>query len=305
MPYDVVIVGGGPAGLAGALTLGRARKRVLLLDSGPRRNALAQQLHNFVTRDGTPPAEFREIGRAQLAPYTTVETRDMRAESIEGARGAFRIALASGDPIEARRVLLCTGLLDEMLPIEGFRELWGRAVFQCPYCHGYEERDRTWGYLALPSRLAHLVPFALQTRGWTKHVVVFANGLTLADDARAQLQAAQIRIVDAPVSRLVAREDRLEAVALADQTTVPCDVLFAHPPQQQVELVRSLGVELDDAGFVKTDPMKRETSIHGIYAGGDLATPGQSAIFAAAAAVQAAAMINLELTMELATSGAL
>src|SRR5687768_1591765 len=137
MIYDIVIVGGGPGGLSAALALGRARKRVLLCDSGPRRNAAADQIHNFVTRDGTPPHEFRRIGRQQLATYPNVETREVPVESISGTRGAFQVRLTTGT-VEARRILLCTGMIDEMLPIDGFRELWGRGIFQCPYCHGWE-----------------------------------------------------------------------------------------------------------------------------------------------------------------------
>ena len=294
---DVVIVGGGPAGLSAALALGRARRRVLLCDAGPRRNAAAEQVHNFVTRDGTPPEEFRKIGREQLARYPNVEVRDVRVGAVGGTRGAFRVEVE--ESVEARRVLLCSGMIDEMLPIEGFRELWGHAIFQCPYCHGWEVQDRRWGYLVLPASASHLVPFALQARAWTREVVVFTGGAELAEEARGRLQAAGIRIETAPVTRMVAREGRLEAVELGDGTTVRCEVLFAHPPQRQVELVRVLGVELED-GYVRVDAMKRETSVPGIYASGDLTTRMQGAMFAAAAGTQAAAMINVDLAMELA-----
>lgn len=305
VPYDVVIVGGGPAGLSAALALGRARKRVLLSDSGPRRNAAAEHIHNFVTRDGAPPDEFRQIGRQQLTHYPNVEARDVRVESISGTRGAFRLGLTSGT-VEARRILLCTGMVDEMLPIDGFRELWGHAIFQCPYCHGWEVQDRRWGYLADAAASSHFVPFALQLRGWTRDVVVFTSGtFDVPQETRAQLHAAGIQLETAPVARLVARENRLEAVELSNGATVPCEVLFAHPPQRQVELVRTLGVALDDDGYVRVDAMKRETSVAGIYAAGDLTTRMQGAIFAAALGAQAAGMINVELTMELASSGAL
>src|SRR5688572_3303144 len=180
--YDVVIVGGGPAGLAAALTLGRARRRVLLCDSGPRRNAAAEQIHNFVTRDGTPPAEFRRIGRQQLETYPRVQARDVRVESIAGRRGEFRVQLSSAT-VTARRILLCTGMVDELLPIEGFAELWGRSIFQCPYCHGWEVQERRWGYLA---REALTLDFGLKLRAWTRDVVVFTGGLVeLPDELRA------------------------------------------------------------------------------------------------------------------------
>jgi len=303
--YDVVIVGGGPSGLSAALALGRARKRVLLCDSGPRRNAAAEHIQNFVTRDGTPPDDFRRVGREQLATYPNVEIRDARVASVGGTRGAFRVDLTS-ETVDARRILLGTGMVDEMLPIEGFRELWGHAIFQCPYCHGWEVQDRRWGYLARAADASHLVPFALQARGWSRDVIVFTSGaFDVPEEARAKLQAARVRLETAPIARLVGRERRLEAIELTDGTSVPCDVLFAHPPQQQVELIRALGLALDDDGYVRVDPMKLETSIPGIYAAGDLTTRMQGAILGAAAGTRAAAMINVELTIELATSGAI
>jgi len=303
--YDVVIVGGGPGGLAGALALGRARKRVLLCDAGPRRNAAATHLHNFVTRDGTPPDEFRAIGRDQLARYPNVTVRDVGVEAIAGSRGAFRVGLTGGASVDARRVLLCTGMVDELLTIDGFRELWGHAIFQCPYCHGWEARDQPWGYLVLPATAAHLVPFAIQARSWTRDVTVYTNGAAIAHEARAPLEAAGIRIATPPIARLIGQGGRLEAVALGDGTTLACRALFAHPPQRQVEVVRQLGVAVDDDGYVRTDPVTRETSVRGIYAAGDLTSRMQGAIIAAATSGQAAAMINVELSLELAASGAL
>ncbi|MBX3203767.1 MAG: NAD(P)/FAD-dependent oxidoreductase [Labilithrix sp.] len=304
MLYDVVIVGGGPGGLSAALTLGRSRKRVLLCDSGPRRNAAAEHLHNFVTRDGTPPDDFRRIGRQQLALYPKVEARDVRVESISGTRGAFDVRLTSGT-VEARRILLATGMIDETLPIDGFAELWGRAIFQCPYCHGWEAQDRVWGYLARAADAHVLLHFALQARAWTREVVVFTGGtFEVPQESRDRLVAAGIRLETAPVARLVAREGRLEAVELSNGSAVPCEVLFAHPPQRQVDLIRALGVALDDDGYVRVDD-KRETSVAGIYAAGDLTTRMQAAVFGASAGAQAAAMINVELTMELASTGAL
>jgi thioredoxin reductase len=296
--HDVVIVGGGPGGLSAALALGRARKRVLLCDSGPRRNAAATHVHNFLTRDGTPPDEMRGIAREQLTRYPNVEVRDDRVGSVSGTRGAFRADLASG-AVVARRLLLCTGMVDEMLPLEGFRELWGSSIFQCPYCHGWEVQDRRWGYLARASDASHVLPFGLMITGWTRDVTVFTNGaFEVPEETRIRLEGAGVRLETAPLGRLVARGTRLEAVELSGGTAVPCDVLFTHPLQRQVELVRALDVALDDDGYVRVDPMKRETSVPGIYAAGDLTARMQGAILAAAAGMQAAAMINVDLAMD-------
>lgn len=298
MPYDLVIAGGGPSGFSAALALGRARKRVLLCDSGPRRNARAERIQNFVTRDGTPPDEFRRIAREQLAAYPSVEVRDEPVVAIAGERGAFRVEVGSG-AVDARRVLLCTGLIDELPELEGFRELWGRSIFQCPYCHGWEARDRPWGYLARPANLGHLVPFALQMQGWTSEVVVFTNGsFELPVDARAQLERGGIAVHTAPVKRLIGGAHALEAIELESGARVRCEALFAHPPQRQVELVRALGVELDEEGFVRVDPMRGETSMPGVFAAGDLTSRMQGAVIGAAAGMRAAAMINVELAME-------
>lgn len=299
--FDVVIVGGGPAGLSASLNLGRARKRVLLCDAGPRRNAAAEQIHGFVTQDGTPPADFRRMGRRQLEPYTSVEARDVQVETIRGERGVFQVGLSTGI-VEARRVLLCTGMIDELPDIDGFRELWGRSIFQCPYCHGWEVRDRRFGYLA-PD--VDSLDFALFLRNWTSSVVVLTDGrYAIPSEARLRLDSAEVRVEERRIARLSASEGLLDRIEFADGDPLRLEVLFARPPQRQVAVVQSIGLELDAGGYVRTDE-NRQTSIPGIYAAGDLVTPVQSAVLAAASAVQAAARLNHELTVEQATSGAL
>ena len=302
MAYDVVIVGGGPAGLSAALTLGRARKEVLLCDAGPPRNAAAEHIHGFVTRDGITPPEFRRIGRQQLEPYNNVETRDERIDEIGGERGAFEVRLATGS-VRARRILLCTGMIDEIPEIDGVRARWGKSIVQCPYCHGWEIQNGSFGFLA-PS--ADSLDFALLLRGWTNDVVALTDArYAVPPEAHTRLSCAGVRIEERRIQRLTGRGDHLEHIDFVDGSPLPLAVLFAHPPQRQVEIVRSLGLALDSAGFVQVDEARRETSRQGIYAGGDLITRVQGAIVAAASGMQAAAMLNHALTAELAMSGAL
>ncbi len=293
--YDVIIIGGGPAGLSAALALGRARRRVLLFDSGPRRNARAEHMHNFLTRDGTPPTEVRRIARDQLAAYPNVEFRDAAVEHIGGERGAFELSSPAG-VVTAKRLLLCTGMIDELPTLPGFAEFWGHAIVQCPYCHGWELRDRSWGYLLRDGALGHLVPFVMQLKGWTSHVQVFTNGVRLPEEAVAKLSRAGITIVDGLVAAVEGEAPHLRAVVV-DGQRVPCEVLFAHPPQRQVPVVEALGLVMDQDGYVAADAMTCQTSIPGIYAAGDLATRMQAAIIAAAAGTRAAAMLNVDLAL--------
>jgi thioredoxin reductase len=300
--HDVIIVGGGPAGLSAALALGRARKRVLLCDAGPRRNAAAVHVHNFVTRDGITPDDFRRTAREQLATYPNVEVRDAPIEAISGERGAFR-ASVGGAPLEARRILLCTGMIDELPDLPGFRALWGKSIFQCPYCHGWEVQDRRFAVLA---HQPELLEFSLLLRGWSKDVVALTEGrFPVPAETAARLAAAGVRVEERKVTELVAQNGELARIVLHGGDALERDVLFAHPAQRQVDIVRSLGVALDEFGYVRVDPMTRETSLPGVYAGGDLLTRMQGAIMAAALGTQAAAMMNHFLTAELATSGAL
>lgn len=290
--YEVVIVGGGPAGLSAALALGRARRRVLLCDAGPRRNERAVAMQNFVTRDGTPSTEFRRIAREQLAPYSSVELLDASVETVTRNTSGFVVATRLRQ-MNAQRVLLCTGLVDELLPIEGFEALWGRSIFQCPYCHGWEHRDTRWGYLAMS---AETHDFELLLQLWTPNVTLFTQGaFTLSETRDAELSQRGVHVEPRPISELMYRRDAdatLTGVRFNDGQQRECDVLFVHPKQKATGLVRALGLVLDENGFIAIDPMTRQTSIPGIYAAGDVTTRMQAAIIASASGLQAAAAIN-------------
>ncbi|MFP2906177.1 NAD(P)/FAD-dependent oxidoreductase [Pyxidicoccus sp. 3LFB2] len=295
---DVLIVGGGPAGLNAALALGRGRKKVLLCDAGPPRNAAAEHMFTFLSRDGTPPKEMRRIGREQLRPYD-VEVRDVRVLSLERLGSRFRVELEGGGRVDVRRVVLTTGMVDVLPELPGYRELWGKAIFQCPYCHGWEIQDRPWGVLA---PVEPMVDFGAFLTGWTRDVMVFTEGaFAVSADKRAMLERAGVRLEERRIRRFIPRADGqgMEAVELEDGARVPREFLFARPPQRQVALVQQLGLALDEQGYVKVSA-QMETSVPGIYAGGDLTTPIQGAIMAAAAGMFAAASANHGLNLELA-----
>lgn len=283
---DVAVVGGGPAGLSAALILGRALKRVCVFDAGERRNAAAEHLHGFVTRDGTPPTEFRQIAREQLRPYD-VGFRSAKVTEVRPVSDGFVVAAEDGSGLRARRVILAMGMVDEVPAIPGMREGWGRSVFQCPHCHGFEHRGKAWGVM-IPS--VELADFALMLSGWTRELTAF-TGYPLPPETEARLAQARIRVETRPVERLVVEgAGELKAAELRGGARVPLDALFLKPKQHLPGLVRSLGVELDEAGFVRVTP-QGETSIPGLYAAGDLTSPLQVALAASYQGAMAAWMI--------------
>ena len=220
--YDVVIVGGGAAGLSAALVLGRARRTVAVVDAGAPRNAPAAHMQGFLSRDGMPPQDLLEIGREEVTGYG-VEIIDGSVTQIEPG---FVVRLASGDTLAARRVLLTTGVSDDLPAIPGVRERWGRDLLHCPYCHGWEVRDQPLGVLGThPAAVAH----AQLIRQWSDDVVFFAHTGDVSAPERAQLAARGIRVVDGEVVRLVVDDDRLTGVELADGSVVPRTAVFIRP----------------------------------------------------------------------------
>lgn len=295
MTYDVAIVGGGPAGLAAALALGRSRKRVLLVDGGTPRNDRAQYIGGFITQDRIAPTAFRGTAHEDLRAYPTVDLNlNGIVDSVSRAGTAFALHVG-GVEHEARRVLLATGLIDEPLALDGSRDLWGRSLFQCPYCHAYEHRDRKIGFLA-PS--SDDCAWALLLRSWTRDVAVFTNGAyTVAPEHRVKLGAAGIPIHEGRVAELLRNGEHLHAVRTVD-ATIACEALFFRPQQHQVPVVAALGLALTADGHVRVDD-DFKTSMAGVYAAGDLATHYHGALAAASAGNQAGHSINHELTVEM------
>lgn len=299
--YDVVIVGGGAAGLSAALVLGRARRRVLVIDAGSPRNAPAAHMQGFLSRDGMPPSELLAVGREEIARYGVDLVGDT-VTSLEQTSGAdfcspvevaYRLRLASGATVAARRLLVTTGVHDDIPDLPGIRERWGRDLLHCPYCHGWEVRDEPLGVLgSIPGSVQH----ALLIRQWSSDVAFFVHRCELTHTERRQLTARGITVVDGDVVRLVVEDDRLTGVELADGRVIARTAVFVRPGIQPHPdgLLASLGCRHDDTGFVVTDPTGR-TSNPGVWAAGNVADPRAQVITAAGAGSAAAIAINNDL----------
>ncbi len=292
--YDAIVVGGGPAGLSAALVLGRCNRRVLLCDSGRYRNEHSQAMHGFLSRDGTPPAELRRIGREQLAPYS-VKIVDAEVTSATRTDRGFRVQLGGGGQAEARKLLLATGLVDVLPEIPGLDELYGRSVFVCPYCDAWELRGQPLGVHGGGG-----AALALSLLTWSEDVVLFTDddGWPRPEDAD-KLAAAGIRVIDTHVTRLIGRNGVLERVELADGTSVRRRALFLKlaGQGQRLALADQLELPVSDQKGVRTGD-RECTSINGLYVAGDASRDLLFAVVAAAEGASAAFGINCELQAE-------
>lgn len=290
--YDVVVVGGGAAGLSAALVLGRARRRVVVVDAGVPRNAPAAHMQGFLSRDGMPPGELLAAGRAELATYGVEVVRD----AVVGVDAGFVVRLGSGTTLHARRVLVTTGVRDELPDLPGVRERWGRDLLHCPYCHGWEVRDQPLGVLGThPGAVQH----ALLVRQWSDDVTFFAHTHAVSEDEARVLGARGVAVVVGRVARLVVEDDRLTGVQLADGRTVARTAVFVRPVNlpHPDGLLAGLGAALDADGFPLTDRTGR-TSVPGVWVAGNAADPRAQVITSAGAGSAAAIAINADLVAE-------
>ena len=302
MQYDVLIIGAGSAGLSAALTLGRCLRRVLVADGGPPRNENSPAVHGFLTRDGIRPAELLRLGHEQLRPYATVTVQCLQIDTINREGNGFQ-ATGHGTgndapiTITARRVLLATGVSDILPPLPGFRELWGRGVLHCPYCHGWEVRGQP---LAVYGQGRTVTGLALLVSRWSPDVIVVTDGPGhLTPNARRRLRHQKIGIREEPVVRLIGSPTHeLRCIEFADGSLLERAALFLHAEQhQRSPLAAGLGARLTSTGAVWVDK-NAQTSVAGLYAAGDT-TPGtQQALLAAAAGNQAGICLNENLTRE-------
>ena len=293
--YDVVIVGAGPAGLSAALMLGRCRRRVLVCDTGRPRNAASRAMHGYLSRDGIPPAEFLRIARQELDQYDTVRIRDVAVTAAECRESRFHVTLEGGEQHQSRKLLIATGVVDNLPEIPGFRELYGISVFHCPYCDGWEVRDRP---LAIYGRGARGSGLSLELTAWSRDLVLCTDGpAELEPEDRARLARNGVAIREERVARLEG-SDRLERIVFAGGETLSRDALFFTTGQtQQSLLAYDLGCDINEKGTVRTGKYE-STHLRGLYVAGDASRAVQWVIVAAAEGAEAAFAINTDLLKE-------
>ncbi len=294
--WDVVIAGAGPAGLSAALVLGRACRTVLLCDTGTARNRASQEMHAYLSRDGIEPTRFLDISRREVLKYPGVRFTPVEVQSARRKGLGFAVTLAGQPPVFARKLLIATGVWDIVPPIPGIEPLFGRSVFQCPYCDGWEMRGRR---IAVYGRRQRGLQMARAMTAWARDIVLCTDGRAGYSAAeRQQLTRNGIRLIEKRLDRLEGARGRLRAVVFRDGDSLPRDALFFDTPSRgQSRLAESLGCQFGRNGGVLCGDYEA-TSVPGVFVAGNIIRDVQLSIVAAAEGARAAFGINRSLTRE-------
>ena len=293
--FDVVVIGGGAAGLSAALVLSRARRRVLVVDAGSPRNAPAAHMQGYLSRDGMPPADLLTLGRTEVMGYGAELRTGMVTDVVRDGTKGFWVLVDDGTRVSARRLLVTTGLRDQLPDIPRLADRWARDVLHCPYCHGWEVRDQRLGVLW---NGPETIGYTQIVRQWADDVVLFVPADTLTQAHRPQLVARAIGIVEGDVAELLVRDDHLSGVQMADGRTIARDAVFV-PPRfvPNHSLLTTLGADLDSQGWVVTGA-HGSTSVRGVWMAGNVSNPRAQVITAAGEGSAAAIALNADLVEE-------
>jgi thioredoxin reductase len=293
---DCIIIGGGPAGLNAAVVLGRCRRKVLLFDVGEYRNKASHGMHNYLTRDDIVPTDFISICHQELEKYSVQLLRKKIVKAEKNNEGIFIAKDEEGRTYYSRKLLVATGLTDNIPDIPGFKELYGRSVFHCPYCDGWEIRDKKIGVYARNKNGSEL---AMTLKAWSDSVVLFTDGKNkIRPGEKEQLDALGIPVFQLPLERLEGKDGQLQKIIFKNGEEIHCDALFfVNGYKQQCNLAETFGCEMSKKGVVVTNRFQ-QTNIEGLYVAGDAAKDMHFVVVAAAEGAKAGVIINKELQKE-------
>jgi thioredoxin reductase len=294
--FDVIIIGGGPAGLSGALVLGRCRRRVLLCDAGHPRNAASHGLHNYLTRDGIEPGEFLRLGRNELQTFDNVKLLTMEVSDARRLENSFEVTFSNGERLFSRKLLIATGVVDDVPKLQGIELFYGRSVFHCPYCDGWEMRDQP---LAVYGNGEKGLGLALELTLWSRDLVLCSDGPSqLSAEQLQRLARHDIAVREERILRLEGTVGILDQIVFADGNAVKRRGMFFSTGQRQgSDIAKKLGCEFTEQGCVSTGEYE-VTNVPGLYVAGDASRLVQFVIVAASEGAQAAVAINKELMKE-------
>lgn len=275
---DVIIIGGSFAGLAAALQLGRARRKVTVLDTNRQRNRFAGRSHGVLGHDHKPPQDILAEARQQLARYPTITLVNARAESVTGTLDDFCVVTDDNESLRARRLILSYGVADQMPDIPGFADSWGTSIIPCPYCDGFEVAGQHWGLVWSGPQSHNQVRLF---HDWTDRLTVFGNGHEITLDIRADLAARRVPLVDGRITEIEPHGSHSATIRIETGSNVSVDILFAHPrtrPSASLHDALGLATVNTPTGIALKTDERRETSTPGIYAAGDLANPAMASV---------------------------
>ena len=296
MILDCAVIGGGPAGLNASLVLGRSRRKTVLFDDNKPRNAVVSESHGFITRDGVDPQEFKRIGHEELAKYPDVEIQKQRVVRVYKEDGLFHLEAGNGERFEAKRIILAMGFKEVLPDVERVAEFYGKSLFSCPFCDGWEMRDKALVVISDNEAASHMVKVA---SNWTEDLIYCTNGRQLLEEEKSLLESRGIQIYEEKIRALNGDNGKLAEVLFEDGRAISREGGFITPEWMLAsDIAASLGCKLNDRGGVENDAMKR-TNIEGVYACGDVSLAGASQlIFAAAEGSMAAISINAAMIEE-------
>lgn len=294
--FDVIIIGGSYAGLSAAMALGRSLRKVLVIDNNLPCNRQTPYSHNFLTQDGMTPSSIRKLAAEQVAKYDTVHFFNGTATAAIEKENTFLVTTEQGNDYTAHKLIFATGIIDLVPDWENFNSCWGISILHCPYCHGYEARNKKTGLLANGDPG---FDFAVLLRNWTADLTVFTNGQnTFSIEQQKILAEKQITVIDPDINGITATEGQIRQIKLADGTSVDLEVLYTRPPfEQACTLPAQLGCAINPDGYLVTDALQK-TTIKGVYACGDNSSRIRTVSHAVAMGTVAGISVNRELTDE-------